>query len=175
MLVKISTNNIKETMTFLTNAWREIQPEKPFRYYFQEEVLENLYIKEKRWSTIVQYSSILAILVACMGIFGLTALTISRRVKEIGIRKIFGARISQIVNMVIKEFVILVVIANLIAWPVVYLVMRNVFRNYPYRIEMGIHYFLIAGIASLIIAVLTIMYLAIKAALSNPVDAIRND
>jgi putative ABC transport system permease protein len=174
MLVKISTNNIKETMTFLANTWKEIQPEKPFIYNFQDEVLENLYTNEKRWNTIMQYSSILAVLVACMGIFGLTTLTINRRVKEIGIRKVFGAKVSQVVNLLIKDFVILVAIANLIAWPVVYYVMRKVLQDYPYRVGIGIHYFLVAGFISLIIAVLTIMSLTIKAARSNPVDAIRD-
>jgi putative ABC transport system permease protein len=175
MLVKISTNKTKETMTFFKNTWKQIQPEKPFIYYFHDEILENLYISEKRWSAIVQYSSILAVLVACMGIFGLTAITISRRVKEIGIRKVLGAKVSQIVNLVIKEYVILVVIANLIAWPTGYHIMRKVLQDYPYRIGIGIHYFLIAGVTSLFIAVLTIIYLAIRAALANPVDAIRNE
>ena len=174
MLVKISTDNIKETMTFLANAWKEIQPGKPFIYNFQDEALENLYTNEKRWSTIVRYSSILAVLVACMGIFGLTALTINRRVKEIGIRKVFGAKVSQVINLVIKDFVILVAIANFIAWPIVYYVMRKVLQDYPYRVEIGIHYFLAAGFVSLIIAVLTIMSLTVKAARSNPVDAIKD-
>jgi len=175
ILVKISAANMKDTMTFLENTWKEIQPDKPFIYRFQDDVLESLYTRQKRWSTIVQFSSVLAILVACMGIFGLTTLILSRRVKEIGIRKVLGAKISQIVNMVIKEFVILVAIANLIAWPIAYFVMRNVLQNYPYRIGIDIHYFLGAGVASLIIAVLTIMYLAIKAARSNPIDAIRSE
>jgi putative ABC transport system permease protein len=174
MLVKISTKNIKETMTFLANTWKQIQPEKPFMYNFHEAALENLYTNEKRWSTIAQYSSILAVLVACMGIFGLTALTINRRVKEIGIRKVFGAKISQVVKLVIKDFVILVAIANLIAWPVVYYVMRKVLQDYPYRVGIGIHYFLVAGVISLIIAVLTIMSLTVKAARSNPANAIRD-
>ncbi len=95
--------------------------------------------------------------------------------KEIGIRKVFGATISHIVYLIIKDFVILVAIANIIAWPVVYLVIMNVLRNYPYRIGIGIHYFFITGMASIVVTVLIIMYLTIKSALSNPVDTIRSE
>lgn len=175
MLVRIPGNNIKETLSVLENTWKELRPDKPFIHYFQEDVLENLYIRERRWSTLVKYSSILAVLVACMGIFGLTALTIGHRVKEIGIRKVFGATIAQNVSLIIKEFVILVAIANVIAWPVVYFLIMKVLRNYPYRVGIGIHYFLITGMASLVLAVFIIMYLAIKSALSNPIDMIRNE
>jgi len=175
LLVKISGANIRETVTFLENTWKEIQPEKPFTLYFQDELLKNLYNTERRWSTVVRYSSILAILVACMGIFGLTALTINRRVKEIGVRKVFGARVSQVVALILKEFVLLVFLANLLAWPLVYIVIKKVLGHYPYRIGIGPHYFLLAGAISLLIAVLTVLYLALKAANTDPVVAIHTE
>ncbi len=175
ILAKISSTNVPETISFFKKTWKEIQPDKPFIYYFQDEVLENQYNSEKSWNAIVRISSIFAIFIACMGIFGLSSITINRRVKEIGIRKVLGAKISQILNLILKDFIILVVIANIIAWPVIYFVMRNILQNYAYRINIGIHYFIIAGAATVMIAILTIIYIAIKAAVSNPADAIRNE
>jgi ABC-type antimicrobial peptide transport system permease subunit len=133
----------------------------------------SLYQNERRWSEIVKYTSLLAIIIACMGIFGLTAITVNNRVKEIGIRKVLGAKITQVINLIIKDFIILVAAANIIAWPVVFYIMHKVLENYPYRIDIGIHYFLFSGLASSLIAVLTVLWLAVKAAMANPVDSLR--
>jgi putative ABC transport system permease protein len=173
IFVRIETASIADTISFLEKAWKKIRPNKPFRHYFQDDALQNLYVRENRWSTIVQFASIFSILLACLGIFGLTAMTLSRRVKEIGIRKVLGASVEQIVFLGIKEFVYLICLANLIAWPVVYIVMKEVLQNYPYRIDIGFQYFLLAGIASILISGLTILYLSVKAALQNPIDSLR--
>jgi putative ABC transport system permease protein len=173
IIVRVETGQIKETMDFLEKAWKKTQPNKPFIYLFQEDALESLYNREKRWSAIVQYASVFSILLACLGIFGLTAMTLSRREKEIGIRKVLGAKVEQIVYLATKEFILLITLANVIAWPVVFIVMKKVLQNYPYRIPIGIHYFLLTGSASLLVAVLTILYLSVKAALRNPVDSLR--
>jgi putative ABC transport system permease protein len=173
IIVRVETGQIKETMDFLEKAWKKTQPDKPFIYLFQEDALESLYNREKRWSAIVRYASVFSILLACLGIFGLTAMTLSRREKEIGIRKVLGAKVEQIVYLATKEFVLLISIANVIAWPVVFIVMRKILQNYPYRIPIGIHYFLLTGAASLLVAVLTILYLSVKSALRNPVDSLR--
>jgi len=108
-----------------------------------------------------------------MGVFGLTAITISRRIKEIGIRKVLGARIHQVVTLVMREFTALVAVANLIAWPVAYFAMRQVLQNYPFRINITITHFFLAGAISLVSAILTILYLAMKAALRNPVETLK--
>jgi putative ABC transport system permease protein len=100
-------------------------------------------------------------------------MTLSRRVKEIGIRKVLGASVEQIIYLGLKEFVYLICIANLIAWPIVYLVMLKVLRNYPYRIDIGILYFVLTGAASFLMAGLTVLYLSVKAALQNPIDSLR--
>ena len=173
ILVRISTQNMAETVAFLGNAWEKIQPDKPFYFYFQDDMLDSQYKIEKRWNLITQYSSIFAIVIACMGVFGLTAMTISRRVKEIGIRKVLGARIHQVIILVMREFTALVAVANLIAWPVAYFAMRQVLQNYPFRINITITHFFLAGAISLVSAILTILYLALKAALRNPVESLK--
>lgn len=115
--VRISPTNISETLSLMEKTWRSIQPNKPFLYGFLDEAMEAMYNEEKRWRAIVGYSSALAILIACMGIFGLTSVSVDRKTKEIGIRKVLGASERQIVYMVIKEFIWLVGLANIIAWP----------------------------------------------------------
>ena len=173
MLVRISTDNIPETLKYLETSWKDIQPEKPFIYRFLSDVLEDNYKTEKKWKVIVQISSILAIGIACMGIFGLTSITINQRVKEIGIRKVLGAKVLQIINLVVRDFVVLVGIANVITWPIVYYVMHKWLQNFAFRINIGIYIFIISGTFSLLIALLAVSYLSIKAAIANPVDSLR--
>ena len=173
IFVRIETASISEAMSFLEESWEKIRPNKPFRYYFQDDALRNLYVRENRWSAIVRLASVFSILLACLGIFGLTAMTLSRRVKEIGIRKVLGAKVEQIVYLGIKEFVYLICLANLIAWPIAYYVMQKVLQNYPYRVDIGFQYFLLAGIASVLISGLTILYLSVRAARQNPIDSLR--
>ena len=173
LLARISTRNIPETLKHLESSWKEIQPEKPFVYKFLSDVLEDHYKTEKRWKGIIQISSILALGIACMGMFGLTSITINQRVKEIGIRKVMGAKVLQIINLVVKDFVVLVGIANVIAWPIAYYAMHKWLQNFAYRINIEIWIFILSGTFSLLIALLTVSYLSIKAATANPVDSLR--
>jgi putative ABC transport system permease protein len=173
VLIKISPQNISATMSLIEQTWKDIQPNKPFLYSFLDESFNEMYTEEIRWGGIVRYSSILAILIACMGIFGLTSITVSRRTKEIGIRKVLGANIPQVINTLIKEFILLVGIANIIGWPIAYFTMRSLLNNYHFRISIGFQYFLLAGFISFSIAVLTTIFLALRAALADPVDSLR--
>jgi len=173
IIVRVETDELKESLSILESAWKTIRPDKPFISYFQDEALEGLYAREKRWSVIVRNASLLSMLLACLGMFGLTSVILNRRVKEIGVRKVLGASAGQILVMATKEFVLLISLANIIAWPIVLLAMKRVLENYPYRIEIGSHYFVLAWLASILIAVLTILYLSVKAALKNPVDSLR--
>jgi len=173
MIARISTDNISDALTVLGNTWDEIQPDKPFSYTFLDEDVASMYTDERRWSTIIRYSSIFAVVISCMGVFGLTSIAISRRVKEIGIRKVLGAGVFQLVSLVTREFVVLVLAANVIAWPLAYYAMNSLLSDYYYRIGIGIQYFLAAGLLTVGIAVCTILYLAVKAALSNPIEALR--
>ena len=173
IIVRISTSDTQETLAFLEKAWGEVRPGEDFVYSFLSDNHESLYEDERRWSEIVQYTSLLAIIIACMGIFGLTAISVNNRIKEIGIRKVLGAKIIQIINLIIKDFIVLVAVANIISWPIVFYIMHKVLENYPYRIDISIHYFLFSGLASSLIAVLTILWLAVKAATANPADSLR--
>jgi len=173
IFVRVDSEALKETMVFLEKIWRRTRPNKPFRYYFQDDALRNLYVRENRWSAIVRFASGFSIFLACLGIFGLTALSLSRRVKEIGIRKVLGASVEQIVYLGIKEFVFLICLANLIAWPVVFFIIQKILRDYPFRIGIGFQYFLLAGAASVLIAGFTILYLSLRAAHQDPVESLR--
>jgi putative ABC transport system permease protein len=173
MLVRISTENISGTLSHLEKTWKDIQPDKPFLYSFLDDTLEAMYDEEKRWGAIVRSSSALAVLIACMGIFGLTSIAVNRRTKEIGIRKVLGASIPQIIDILIREFFWLVGIANIISWPLAYFAMKTLLDNYYYRITLGPQYFILAGVLSFAIAVLTTIFLATRAAVANPVDSLR--
>ena len=173
MYVRIGGGDTQETLAFLEKSWKELIPGKNFLYFILSDVHESLYQNESMWSEIVQYTSLLAILIACMGIFGLTAITVNNRVKEIGIRKVLGAKTGQIIRLIIKDFITLVAVANIISWPVAFYIMFKVLENYPYRIDIGIHHFLFSGLASLLIAFLAILWLAVKSATSNPVNSLR--
>ncbi|MFB0565641.1 MAG: ABC transporter permease [Candidatus Aminicenantaceae bacterium] len=173
ILVRISPQNISETISLLERTWEEIQPNKSFLYSFLDEWMEAMYSEEKRWGAIVGYSTGLAVLIACMGIFGLTSITVNQRTKEIGIRKVLGANVPQIIYTLIKEFILLVGIANIIGWPLAYLAMRTLLNNYYFRISLGPQYFLLAGVLSFSVAVLTTAFLAVRAAVANPVDSLR--
>lgn len=175
ILVKISSTGISDTIAFLEDSWVTINPDKPFVFHFLSDTIEKYYLKEMKWDALVKYSSVLAVLIACMGILGLTALNISSQVKEIGVRRVFGAKISQIIRLVLKNIIVLIVAANVIAWPVVYIVVQKFLQKYPYRIEIGAQYFLLGLIVSIGIAISTTLYFTIKAAMTNPVDSLRNE
>ncbi len=173
MIVRISNTQVSRTLDVLEKIWKKIRPEKPFVFSFIEDDLESQYNTEKKWNSIVQYSSIFAVLIACMGIFGLISLAVNRRFKEIGIRKVLGASVLQIFSLVTKEFLVLIAFANMAAWPVSFYVMRLVLNDYHYRITLGPQFFILAGVLSLLVALLTASYLAVKASLANPVDSLR--
>jgi putative ABC transport system permease protein len=175
ILVRFTPGSISETLSTLERTWKDIQPNKPFLYSFLDESFQELYDEERRWGTIVTYSSVLAILIACMGIFGLTSITVNRKTKEIGIRKVLGANVPQIVHTLTKEFIFLIGIANIIGWPVAYLAMRALLDNYYHRISLGAQYFLLASIISFSVALFTTAFLAVRAAVANPVESLRNE
>lgn len=173
MLVRISPENISGTLSLLEKTWKDIQPNKPFLYSFLDDAMEAMYNNEKRWGAIVGYSSALAVIIACMGIFGLTSIAVNRRTKEIGIRKVLGATVPQIIDILIREFIWMVGIANIISWPLAYFAMKALLDNYYYRIPLGPQYFLLAGALSFFVAVLTTIFLAVRAAVANPVESLR--
>lgn len=172
-VVRISAANMTETITYLRERWEEIQSVRPFEYSFLDDDIQLFYVDENRWNAIVGYSSFFTILIACMGVFGLTLITVNNRVKEIGIRKILGASILSILKLVTSEFVILVLIANIIVWPLAWAVMNKWLQNFACRVDFGVWPLLIPGIITALIALLTSCGYSLKAAIANPVDSLR--
>ena len=172
-LVRIRPERIPETLAFMAEKWQSIAGDARFDYVFLDENFDRLYREEERWGTIVQYASFFALFVACLGVLGLTSLAITRRTKEIGIRKVLGASNHHIVALLSREFVVLILIANLIAWPIAHYGVDHWLRDFAYRIDAGISLFLLGGLLVFVTALLTIGVQALRAAQRNPVHALR--
>ena len=172
-LVRIRPERMSETLAFMAEKWQTIAGDASFDYVFLDENFDRLYREEERWGTIVQYASFFALFVACLGVLGLTSLAITRRTKEIGIRKVLGASNHHIVALLSKEFVVLILIANLIAWPIAHYGVEHWLRDFAYRIDAGMGLFLLGGLLVFLTALLTIGVQALKAAQRNPVHALR--
>lgn len=171
--IKIRNANTQETLKIIKEQFQKIAPDQPYSYTFLDDDLAKKYEQEARWSKIVTIASIFAILIACSGLFGLTLLTVVRRTKEIGIRKVLGSSVSDIVYLLIKEFGLLIVVSNIIAWPIAYYAMNRWLQTFAYRIHLTPFPFLLAGTIALLIALATVSFQAIKAARANPVEALR--
>jgi predicted permease len=173
LLVRIKPEIIPEILRFLEERWMETANEYLFEYHFLDETIENFYGAERQMRTIFIWATVLAIFISCLGLFGLSSFATEKRTKEIGIRKVLGATAAGIVKLLSGEFIILVAIANIIAWPFVYVAMNSWLENFAYRTEIGWWIFAMAGGLALAIALFTVSFQAIKAAVANPVDALR--
>ena len=172
MAIRIGSKNISRTVNSLKRLWQKIDPGRPMDYYFLDDSFDHLYQTEERLGRLILYFSIFAITIGCLGLFGLSAFIAERRTKEIGIRKVLGASVPGILRMISGEFILLVLIANIIAWPLAYYSLNGWLNNFAYRIDIHIWMFFLAGLLALIVALLAIGLQATKAALANPVDAI---
>ena len=171
--VRLGPGNISETMSLLEEKWKELDSTGTFDYAFLEDSILGQYRAEERLSEIFTYFSILAIFIACLGLFGLASFTAEQKTKEIGIRKVLGAPVSGIVLLLSKEFTKWVVAANLLAWPIAYFLMQKWLQNFAFRISIGIGSFLFAASLALLIALITVSYQSLKAALANPIESLR--
>ncbi|MFC1564216.1 ABC transporter permease [candidate division KSB1 bacterium] len=171
--LKLKTENISETMKFIENKWNELSPNYPILYTFVDDDFMSQYRTTERFSMLTKYFSFLAIIIACLGLFGLSSFTAEQRTKEIGIRKALGSSISAIIFLLTREFTKWVLVANLIAWPLGYVFMNSYLDEFAYRIDIGFFSFIVATIAAFAIALLTVCYQAIRAATANPVDSLR--
>ncbi len=167
------TEAIPATLSFIENKWKEYFPDSPFEYFFLEDILNKSYDNVDRNSQVFRYFALLAIIISCLGLFGLVAHSAEQRTKEIGIRKVLGASNRSLVTLVIKESLVLVVAANLIAWPVSYYIMKTWLANFAYRINLTWSVFLLSSLIGFAIALVTISFQSIKAATANPVDSLR--
>lgn len=173
--VRIKPGDPSHTLSVLENTWKKIAPGIPFNYSFLDEKFAGFYNTEKRWSSIVGWAGSISIFLACLGLFGLAALSAVNRTREIGIRKVMGASVASIVKLLSKEFVRLILAALLIAAPLAWYFMNNWLEEYAYRIHIEWWVFILAGFIAIGIAVITIGFQAVKAALVNPVKNLRSE
>lgn len=165
--------NIPDILHDVESQWSSFTNGQPFVYFFLDDELNARYAAEQNVGKIFGTFSGLGIFIACLGLLGLATYATEQRTKEIGIRKVIGASVTSIAALLSKEFVKLVLVANLVAWPVAYFAMKHWLENFAYRIELNLGMFLLAAALALVIALLTVSYHAIKAALANPVESLR--
>ena len=174
--VRVKAENMEETLAFFEETWKQFVPaDQPFEYMMWDQQFEYMYSAEQRAQALTLLSSGMAILLACMGLFGLAAFTVEQRVKEIGVRKVLGASVSNIVFLVSRTFAIMVLVANLFAWPVVYFAMDSWLAGFAYRTDLSWWIFMLSGVVALAIALFTVSFHALRAAVSNPVEALRHE
>ena len=171
--MKISSADIPETINYIESAWKQFSPDLPFEYHFLDKSFEKLYQSEERLSEIFGAFALLAILIACLGLFSLVSYVVQRRTKEVSIRKVLGASVPQVVNLIIKDFIKLVLIGSVIAWFPVYYLMTKWLSNFAYRINLSLLIFIYSGLIALFIALVTVSIHSIKAATANPVKSLR--
>lgn len=175
LVVRISPHNMDKTLDFIRQAWEQVYPNDPFMYSFLDDDFDSLYRTEKQRGQVFLAFSVLAVIIACLGLLGLASFTAEQKTKEIGIRKILGASEASIVRLLSLDFVRLVLMANVIAWPLAYLLMHKWLGNFAYRVKMNVGIFLVAGALAVLIALVTVSFQAIRAALTNPADSIRTE
>jgi putative ABC transport system permease protein len=171
--IRIRPENIPGTLQYIERTFKKIDPLLPFDYTFLDESFDSKYKAEEKLIQIFTYFTLLAIFIACLGLFGLASFTTEQRTKEIGVRKALGATISSIMILLSKEFTKWVLVANIIAWPMAYVAMNHWLQNFAYRIDIGLGIFILAALLAFVIAMLSVGYQAIKAARANPVDSLR--
>ncbi|HEY4154846.1 MAG TPA: FtsX-like permease family protein, partial [Puia sp.] len=173
--VKINGGKAQESLAFIQSTWKSIFPDHPFEYQFLDDHFKEVYRTDAQITQMVGILAVLAILISCLGLFGLASYSAERRIKEIGVRKVLGASIPDIVNMLSRHFIKLVIVANLIAWPLAWFSVNRWMQDYAYRIPISWWVFLLAGVVALAIALVTVSLLAAKAAMANPVDSLRTE
>ena len=173
--VKIKSPGIRQTISSLRESWLKFSDKYPFEFSFLDENINRLYAAEEQTSRTIGTFAGIAIFIACMGLFGMASFTAEQRKKEIGVRKVLGASVHGIVILLSREFSRWVLLANIIAWPVAFYAMNRWLQNFPYRVDIGLWIFLSAGLIALAIALITVSSQAIKAALSNPVEVLKNE
>jgi putative ABC transport system permease protein len=171
--IRLQKGHIAEALSFIKSKIKEILPGESFDYAFLDEELDRLYKNEQLLGLLVRYGTLLVLLISSVGMFSLTSFSIARRTREIGIRKLLGASGSHIMFMLTKDLINIVLFSIVAAWPIVYLLMKKWLNNFAYRISLSVWIFILSGLMALTIALLTVSYQSIKAAIANPVDSLR--
>ncbi len=173
--IQVSPDQINNTLSFVENKWSQFVQETPFNYSFLENDWAAKYRQEKRANIIFKIFSLLAIAISCLGLFGLASFMAEQRTKEIGVRKVFGATVPQILKILSKEVIILIIISTLIAWPLGYYFMNQWLQDFAYRVDISFVTFIVASFVTFAIALITISYRAYNAAVVNPAESLRDE
>jgi putative ABC transport system permease protein len=173
LFLRIAPDGIAGTMKTVQRTWEKILPDIPFSYQFLDDDFATMYRSEERTGTLLKIFTAMAILVACLGLFGLASFAAEQRTKEIGIRKVLGASVPGIMALLCREFLVLIGLANLIAWPVAYFAAKDWLNNFAYRTQIPAAFFIGALVASLAVGLMTVIYKAVRAASANPVKALK--
>lgn len=173
--VKINGGKQKEALAFVQSVWSKTFPDRPMDYQFLDDHFTEVYRADAQVSRMVGILAVLAIVISCLGLFGLASYSAEKRVKEIGIRKVMGASVQHIVGLLSRHFIKLVFIANIIAWPLAWWALNRWLQDYAYRVTISWWVFVLAGVVALLIALLTVSVLAMRAAVANPVKSLRSE
>jgi putative ABC transport system permease protein len=171
--LKVVPSRLKETLASIQRTYANLFPNSPFEYYFLDEAFDQQYKADQQFGRLFGLFSGLAIFIACLGLFGLSLFTTTQRTKEIGVRKVLGATVPNILLLLSKDFIKLVLVANVVAWPLTYWGVHKWLENYAFRIEIDSWLFLFPALLVLLIALVTVSFQTIKAARRNPVKALR--
>ncbi len=173
MLIRLASGDVPSSLSAVENIWGRVIPDYPFDYRFMDENFDRMYRAESRIGTLLNYFTVLAVLIACLGLFGLASFTAEQRTKEIGIRKVLGASVSQVTFLLCREFFLLVLLANVLAWPLAYFGMKSWLENYAYRTSLGWMIFVAAMVLALVVALASVSFQALRAAVANPARALK--
>lgn len=171
--IRLETDDLPETMKVIEQKWKEMFPDHPYYFFFLDEFYHGQHGAEQKLGNIFRTFSVLAVVIGCLGLLGLASFTAEQRTKEIGIRKVLGSTVGAIVILLSRKFVVLVTIANGIAWPIAYFVGSKWLQNFPYPVRLGLDSFILTALLTLAVALLTVGYQALRAALANPVESLR--
>ena len=174
-MARIVGNNMSDAVAHIESSWKKLNPQIPLRYDFLDSAIEELYYSEKRIQKLFNYFTFLAIMIACLGLYGLASFMVDRRVKEIGIRKVLGSSMAKIVFIVSREFFILVIVSSVIAGPAAFYFMNKWIQDFAYRTGIEFWIFIFSGLIALFLAMVTVCYQALKAANLNPVESLRRE
>lgn len=173
--LKLNSGDLQNDINKIENVWSNIFPGRPFEYFLLDDKFNQLYTDDFRTQKIFNIFSMLAIIISCLGLFGLSAFIAEKKTKEIGIRKILGASVPGIIKLVSKEFVYLVLISIALSYPIANYFLNSWIQNFEYKTELGISVYLFSGIFALAIGLVTVSYHAFRAANTNPVKTLKHE
>lgn len=175
VLASLNTKDVSRSVSDAETLWKSINPSEPFEYYFMDEKVQNAYESDSKMSSLIIVFTLLAILISCLGLVGLSAFSADRRKKELGIRKVLGASVSSVIQILSKEFIILVLVAIVVATPIAWYYTREWLNTFHYRIDMPWYAFVWAGFIAILICLITVSFQSIRAAITNPIKSLRTE